>query len=64
MAQGCVMRTGATLDVHPTSVGETPKMNGSIMLATADSIDDVWKLLREDVYTTSGVWNMDQVSPA
>ncbi len=52
------------MDAHPSAeqAGETPKMNGSVLIFVRDSVEEVWKMLREDVYTTSGVWDVDKVS--
>ncbi len=36
-------------------------MTGSVMLAVFDSRDELMKLLREDIYATSGVWDVDNV---
>lgn len=37
-------------------------MNGSALIAVADTRDDVLALLRADVYATEGVWDVDRVS--
>lgn len=36
-------------------------MNGSVLIAMAETKEDVMNLLREDVYNTSGVWDLKQV---
>lgn len=41
--------------------GERPKIKGSIMLAFAESKEDVLKALQEDVYFKEGVWNWNKV---
>lgn len=41
--------------------GEGPKIKGSIMLAFAESEEDVLKALREDIYSTEGVWDWNKV---
>lgn len=56
----CDLGPGATLD-EEIKEGQGPKINGSIMLAKADSRDEVIKALKEDIYTTAGVWNWDNV---
>ena len=40
---------------------ETPKMKGSVLVAVAESKEEVLKLLKEDVYSSQGVWNLDMV---
>jgi len=53
---------GAMLDEpHVESSGQGPKIKGSIMLAVAESEEEVWEKLKGDVYATSGVWEMDKV---
>ena len=37
--------------------GEGPKIKGSIMLAFAESKEDVIKALQDDVYFEEGVWD-------
>jgi hypothetical protein len=31
------------------------------MMAEADSVDDVWKWIRNDIYYTTGVWDTEKV---
>ena len=52
--------TGATLEEH-TAEGESLKINGSIMLALAESKDEVIHALKQDVYYKSGVWDWEKV---
>jgi len=51
---------GAFLEEVPKE-GEGPKIKGSIMLALAESKEEVLKELKKDTYTTSGVWDWDKV---
>lgn len=51
---------GATLD-QPIKEGEKPQINGSVMLALAESKEEVLNALKEDVYFKSGVWDWDKV---
>ncbi len=51
---------GATLSKHPKE-GESPDMTGSVMLITAESEEEVRRFAAEDVYTKSGVWDMDAI---
>lgn len=52
---------GASLE-EPVKEGEGPKMNGSVMIALADTKDEVLEKIRKDVYYTSGVWDESKVS--
>ena len=52
---------GASLD-EPLKAGEAPKINGSVMLAQADTKEEVLETIRRDVYSTSGVWDESKVS--
>ncbi|KAK4690785.1 uncharacterized protein P7C71_g6085, partial [Lecanoromycetidae sp. Uapishka_2] len=51
---------GAMLDEVPKE-GEGPKINGSVMLALAESKEEVLDALKEDVYSKAGVWDWDKV---
>ena len=53
---------GATLEEHPMPGDDPPKMNGSALIAVAESKEDVLALLKEDIYSTSGVWDLARVS--
>ncbi|KAF2722535.1 YCII-related domain protein [Polychaeton citri CBS 116435] len=57
---GKVVFGGATLD-EPIKEGEPPKINGSIMLACADTKEEALELIKEDIYTKSGVWDLDNL---
>ncbi len=41
--------------------GNGLKIKGSVMLALAESKEEVIKALQEDVYYKSGIWNWDRV---
>jgi uncharacterized protein len=45
----------------PPKEGETPPMIGSALIAVAETKEEVLDRLRSDVYTTSGVWDVDKV---
>lgn len=51
---------GASLE-EPIKEGETPKMNGSVMIAQADTKDEVLEKIRNDIYYTSGVWDESKI---
>lgn len=52
---------GASLD-EPLKEGEGPKINGSVMVAVADTKEEVMEKIKQDVYYETGVWDMDKVS--
>lgn len=51
---------GATLD-EPITEGKGPKINGSIMLALAESKEEVLEKLKGDVYAKEGVWDEGRI---
>lgn len=52
------MIPGAMLNSHPAE-GETPSFKGSMMLAVAESEAEVRALLENDIYSRSGVWDLE-----
>lgn len=52
---------GALLD-EELKDGETPSINGSVMMALAQSKEEVLSALKEDIYSTSGVWDWEKVT--
>lgn len=44
--------------------GEGPDIKGSIMLALAESEDEVREKLKADIYSESGVWDWEKVIKA
>lgn len=52
---------GASLD-EPIKEGEALKINGSVMMAEADTREEVEELIKGDVYYKEGVWDADKVS--
>ncbi len=51
---------GAMLDEQPRE-GETPKMKGSVLVAVAESREEALQFVKEDVYSTQGVWDLEKV---
>lgn len=41
--------------------GGSPKIKGSLMLAFAESKDDVLEALQEDIYYKEGIWDWKNV---
>jgi uncharacterized protein len=60
LVSGKVLMGGATLSKHPEG-GEAPDMTGSVMLVTAESEEEVRRFVAEDVYTKSGVWDLESM---
>jgi uncharacterized protein len=58
VASGKILLGGATLSKHPED-GEAPDMTGSVMLVTAESEEEVRRFVAEDVYSKSGVWDLE-----
>ena len=53
---------GAFLTPLPSSDTSPPaKPQGSIMMVTAESEEEVMELLKKDIYTTEGIWDMEKV---
>jgi hypothetical protein len=57
---GLIAVGGASLD-EPLQEGQPAKINGSVLIAEADTVDEVWKAVKSDVYYTSGVWDVEKV---
>ncbi|KAK4551982.1 hypothetical protein LTR86_010774 [Recurvomyces mirabilis] len=51
---------GATLD-EPVQEGSGPKINGSVMMALAETKEEVMAKVKQDVYFTSGVWDESKI---
>lgn len=46
------------LNSHPAE-GETPSFKGSMIMAVADNEQEVLDLLKKDIYSISGVWDLE-----
>ncbi|KAL5342532.1 hypothetical protein BJX70DRAFT_394747 [Aspergillus crustosus] len=64
VAAGKVVVGGAMFHAHPAE-GETPSFKGSTLIILADKEEEVWEIIRNDVYVKNGVWDLDaaQVIP-
>lgn len=49
------------MDAHPED-GEAPQMNGSMLVVSAESLEKARELIAKDIYTTHGVWDIENVS--
>jgi len=65
MEEAGVLKLGGAMIQDGTQLADKPKMQGSLMVYSAASIDEVWKLVKEDVYYTGGVWDKErlQITP-
>ncbi|RJE24155.1 YCII-related domain protein [Aspergillus sclerotialis] len=59
--KGDIVIGGAMFDSHPVE-GETPSFKGSMLVAAGENIDQVKEMLARDVYTTSGVWDLENAT--
>lgn len=48
------------LNSHPTD-SQGPSFKGSMIIYTGESVEDVRKIIKDDVYATSGVWDLENV---
>jgi hypothetical protein len=39
----------------------TPRIAGSFMVYTFDSLEECWKRIKSDIYYTSGVWDKENL---
>ncbi|KAB8246912.1 hypothetical protein BDV35DRAFT_392592 [Aspergillus flavus] len=56
---GSIVCGGGTLDSHPAP-GETPPFNGSALIVVAENEAEVKALISNDIYTRSGVWDVEK----
>ncbi|KAI9042561.1 uncharacterized protein KD926_005416 [Aspergillus affinis] len=49
---------GAMFDSHPTE-GQTPSFKGSAIMYLAESKEAAIELMKKDIYTVSGVWDVE-----
>lgn len=52
--------SGAMLDKQPQD-GKAPKMRGSVLVTAAESKEEALDLVKEDVYATQGVWDVEKL---
>lgn len=46
---------------HPAP-DTVPTFKGSVLVMQCKSADEAWEHLRKDIYTTSGVWNLEKTT--
>ncbi|KAL2833367.1 hypothetical protein BDW59DRAFT_156864 [Aspergillus cavernicola] len=57
---GKVVVGGAMFNAHPAD-GETPSFKGSMLICLVENEEQVWEIIRNDIYTKNGVWDLDAV---
>ncbi|PLN85091.1 hypothetical protein BDW42DRAFT_161623 [Aspergillus taichungensis] len=57
---GRMVLGGAMLNDHPTD-SQGPSFKGSTIIYTGENVDDVRKIIEDDIYATSGVWDLEKV---
>ncbi|KAI5359899.1 hypothetical protein Slin15195_G117580 [Septoria linicola] len=60
ISSGLLVLGGASLD-EPLQEGQPPKINGSVLMAEADTKEEVMELVKSDVYYTKGVWDVEKI---
>lgn len=48
-------------DHHPQEGESIPSFTGSILLVRAENIDAVKEIIKDDIYTRTGVWDEEKV---
>ena len=51
---------GAMFDKHPAE-GEPAQFRGSMIVYSAGSAEEVREIIDQDIYATSGVWDLEKV---
>ncbi|EFQ98852.1 hypothetical protein MGYG_01867 [Nannizzia gypsea CBS 118893] len=62
LESGFLKMGGSTLDQHPAEGENPPPMNGSALVVAAESVEEIREILSKDIYATSGVWDVDNLS--
>ncbi|KAI1925092.1 hypothetical protein LOZ58_005057 [Ophidiomyces ophidiicola] len=57
---GLLKMGGAILKNHPKE-GEAPPMNGSALIVSADTEEEIREALSNDVYAKTGVWDLNNI---
>lgn len=52
--------SGGTYEQHPVE-GKPARQTGSMIIYAAESADEVWEIIKSDVYAAHGVWDLDKV---
>ncbi|CAG8395762.1 unnamed protein product [Penicillium salamii] len=60
IAQGSLVDGGAIFEQHPQE-GEDAKFLGSVVVYTGEDVDEVRRMITNDIYATSGVWDLENL---
>ncbi|KAF4468152.1 YCII [Fusarium albosuccineum] len=60
IASGALPAGGAIFEKHPVD-GEPAQFKGSVVVYSAENVEQVRKIIQDDVYATSGVWDLEKV---
>ncbi|KHN98033.1 YCII-related domain protein [Metarhizium album ARSEF 1941] len=60
--QGQLIFAGPMLGAHPQKAGDPLNIVGSVLVLSLDSLEDVWRLLREDPFNKAGVWDLEKTT--
>ncbi|CAG7996105.1 unnamed protein product [Penicillium salamii] len=60
IAQGSLVDGGAIFEQHPQESGDA-KFLGSVVVYTGEDIDEVRRMINNDIYATSGVWDLEKI---
>ncbi|KAM6525864.1 hypothetical protein FALCPG4_011397 [Fusarium falciforme] len=60
IASGTLPDGGAIFEKHPVD-GEPAQFKGSIVVYSAETAEQVREIIKNDVYATSGVWDLEKV---
>ncbi|KAF4545774.1 Fungal specific transcription factor [Lasiodiplodia theobromae] len=60
IASGTLVVGGGTYEQHPVE-GKPARQTGSMIIYAAESADEVWEIIKSDVYAAHGVWDLDKV---
>ncbi|PWY86228.1 YCII-related domain protein [Aspergillus heteromorphus CBS 117.55] len=56
---GTLVAGGAMLNSHPKE-GESLSFQGSMLIVVAESKEEAEKVIQNDIYTKSGVWDLEK----
>ncbi|KAI9044834.1 YciI family protein [Aspergillus affinis] len=59
VSSGKLLVGGAMVESHPVE-GETPSFKGSMLVYAATNVEEVKDIIKSDIYTSSGVWDVEK----
>ncbi|KAL4956592.1 hypothetical protein BDW69DRAFT_79798 [Aspergillus filifer] len=60
VAAGKVVDGGAMFNTAHPQPGETPSFKGSMIIYAVESEEEVWKLIKDDIYVKADVWDLEK----